>query len=161
MCCGKINTDCTASWIYKKRHITSHPATPARWLAVPHRKPHNAPLVCVWCSAWATRSMRVQVCGADGGEVIPGALKLSRARNTEAPWGRPPGEQSHMTDALWDAARQRCDLWNRAVKVSALLSHTLPLCLQDLSLLCVFLGDFLSSLLHFLRTFSLNNFWVK
>lgn len=72
------------------------------------------------------------MCRADGGEVIPGALKLSRARNTEA-----PGEQSHMTDALWDAARQRCDLWNRAVKVSALLSHTLPLCLQDLSL-CFF-----------------------
>lgn len=94
------------------------------------------------------------MCGADGGEVIPGALKLSRARNTEAPRGRPPGELSHMTDALWDAARQRCDLWNRAVKVSSPLSHSHCCCackisgsyvvFETLFLLCIaFSWDFL------------------
>lgn len=51
--------------------------------------------------------MRAQVCGADGAEVIPGAVKLSLAGNTEALSGQPPGEHNCMTDALGDAPRQR------------------------------------------------------
>ncbi len=52
-----------------------------------------------------------------------------------------------MTDALWDAARQRCDLWKGAVKVSSPLSHThtAAALARSHSLMQGFLGHFLSA----------------